>query len=149
MDRRFKVFVCLFMLVTMASFFYNNFALRNMKQKLEKYNKVREKRQTDEDFDERLRALENLVLGGGTEGLIGATGATGKNGRDVGSNSNIVKYLRLRIEEVEDTVIEERDEIQQEKKKIEEERVRINEEIEMLDNKLAGNEPRWVSCSFR
>ena len=132
MGKNIRFLVAASLTVTMASVLYYNLTLRNIQQKLDRNNKFRGKRQADGDLAERVKMLEDLVLGGGTGGLIGATGATGKRGRDVGSNSHIVKYMRQRVEEVENTVIEEREQIQQEKK-------RIEDEIEMLDNKVAGN----------
>ena len=132
MGKNIRFLVAASLTVTMVSVLYCNLILRNIHQKVERNSKFREKRQADQDLAERVKTLEDLVLGGDTGGLIGATGATGKRGRDVGSNSNIVKYMRQRVEEVENTVIEEREQIQQEKKKIE-------DEIQMLDNKVAGN----------
>ena len=63
-------------------------------------------------------------------GGIGATGATGKRGRDVGAQSNIVKYVQQRMVEVEQTVMDEKD--------------KIDQEIDQLNRRVQGTVLFWL-----
>ena len=90
------------------------------------------KRQAN-DFEERLTNLEEKVMER-EDNWIGATGATGRRGKDVGSRSNIVRFIKNRLSDVEDTVLKEKE--------------NIDDAINMLNAKVQGKLQLYVFIKF-